>query len=127
MIVETGIVVNSLCSHHNLPFKGEAAIGYIPSSSSSSAVIGLSKLNRIVDWFARRPQIQENLTVQIHEYLNKILTHNNGIIVYLKCTHGCVECRGVKQKGASMITCIPSGFFYENKDGCKTEFFNYLK
>ena len=124
MIVETGIEVSSICSHHNLPFYGVAAIGYIPSEYGK--VIGLSKLNRVVEWFSRRPQIQEGLTKQIHKYLDWKIKDNKGIIVHLKCTHGCVRCRGVRNKDAKMITVVPSGFFVSDEGGCKTEFISYL-
>jgi len=66
IVIQTGIKVNSMCAHHNLPFYGYAAVAYLPEKN----VIGLSKLNRIVDWFSRRPQMQESLTAQIHKFLS---------------------------------------------------------
>lgn len=123
MVFEGGIEVTSMCSHHNLSFTGKAYIAYIPKVGGN--VLGLSKLNRVVEWFARRPQIQEGLTQQIHKFLESKID-NHGLIVMIRASHSCVSCRGVGHQGANMVTCLPSGFFLENKDGCKDEFFHAI-
>jgi GTP cyclohydrolase IA len=87
MVFQGGIPVKSLCSHHHLAFTGKAHVAYIPSKDGK--VIGLSKLNRIVEHYARRPQIQEGLTVQIHDAINEICEGNKGVAVMLSATHTC--------------------------------------
>lgn len=120
MVIEHGIKVESLCSHHLLPFIGKCSIGYLPKEGGT--VLGLSKLNRVVHWFARRPQLQEQLTKQIHDYLQKILGDNViGIIVYIEADHMCVSMRGAKDD-SSMTTCYCSGDFLVNGNGSKDEF-----
>ena len=121
IVFDGNIEVTSLCSHHNLAFSGKAYIGYIPGGR----VIGLSKLNRIVDWYSRRPQIQEGLTQQIHDDLSNILENNNGVMVVIDAMHTCCSHRGIKHK-SSMITASASKYFLENKDGCKDEFYQFI-
>ncbi len=99
MLVEKNIPVFSYCEHHFLPMTGKAHIAYI----SNGKVIGLSKLNRIVHYFSKRPQVQEKLTVQIAEYLKKILETDN-VAVRISAAHLCVAARGVKDMGTSTIT-----------------------
>ena len=90
MVTEMGIEVNSLCSHHLLPFCGVCHISYIPKEGGT--VLGLSKLNRVVHWFAKRPQLQEQLTKQIHDYLSEILGDTvRGIAVFIEAEHMCVS------------------------------------
>lgn len=113
--------VKSMCSHHFLPFDGVAHIAYLPGEK----IIGLSKLNRIVDFFSRRPQVQENLTSQIHEFLDKVLEGNQGVAVYIEAKHLCVSHRGIRQN-STMKTTKLSGAFLDSQDGAKQEFFNYI-
>ena len=91
-------------------------------------VIGLSKLNRIVELFGRRGAIQEQLTSAIHNAVEKITEGNLGVIVTIVAgTHNCVSCRGVKHQGASMVTTKASGVFRENNNLARKEFFDSLK
>jgi len=117
------IDVKSLCSHHNLPFFGKAYVAYIPDENGT--VIGLSKLNRVVEWYARRPQIQEQLTTQIHDQLNDVISDNAGIAVMIKAKHMCSCLRGVKHD-SYMVTSKLSGAFY-NDASAKGEFFEFIK
>ena len=121
IVFEKHVEIVSMCSHHNLAFAGHATIAYIPGGE----VIGLSKLNRIADWFARRPQIQEGLTKQIHDYLVEVLPENKGVMVLIEANHTCCSHRGIKHK-SGMSTPLCSGLFLENKDGCKDEFYQLL-
>lgn len=122
MVFQGNCDVVSLCSHHNLPFVGKAHCAYIPKEKGK--VIGLSKFNRIVDWFSRRPQLQEALTKQIHDFLNENV-ENEGVIVMIEASHSCCSNRGIGQRSL-MITTQPSGLFLENKDGCKDEFYKFV-
>ena len=90
-------------------------------------VIGLSKLNRIVEHFGRRGAIQEQLTAAIHQAVNKVCEGNLGVIVTVVATHNCVSCRGVKHQGASMVTTKASGVFMDNNNQARKEFFDSLK
>ena len=122
MVFQGDIDVVSMCSHHNLAFTGLCHIGYIPGKR----VIGLSKLNRIVEYYSRRPQIQEGLTEQIHRALDEVLVDNHGIIVKIEASHTCCSNRGVGQK-STMMTATVSGYFEENNDGCKDEFYKMIE
>lgn len=124
MVVQCNIPVTSLCSHHHAPFLGRATVGYIPGEDGK--VIGLSKLNRIVDFFARRPQVQENLTMQIHDYINSVCEGNSGVAVFIEAKHTCCSSRGIKHD-STMKTAKVSGFFLENRDGCKDEFYKFIE
>lgn len=119
MLVEKNINVNSTCEHHFLPIVGKAHVAYV----SSGQVIGLSKINRIVDYFARRPQVQERLTVQIAVELKKILKTDD-VAVLIDARHLCVSHRGIEDEGSSTITAEYSGIFRE-KDR-KEEFLKYI-
>jgi GTP cyclohydrolase IA len=109
MLIERDIPVYSCCEHHFVPIIGKAHIGYI----SSGKVIGLSKLNRVVHYFSRRPQVQERLTVQVAEYLKKALGTEN-VAVVINAEHLCVASRGVRDTGASTITSSYHGQFLNN-------------
>ncbi|MBF0278209.1 MAG: GTP cyclohydrolase I FolE [SAR324 cluster bacterium] len=109
MIILQHIPVKSLCAHHLLPFIGEATVAYIPNE----LLCGLSKLSRIVDFFARKPQVQEHLTSDIASYLKKTLKPQ-GVGVIIKASHMCMEMRGVNHNGL-MTTSALSGIFL--KDG----------
>ena len=124
MICQTNIHVVSMCSHHFLPFIGHAAVAYIPAANGK--IIGLSKLNRIVRHFARRPQVQENLTQQIHDYLEKTLIDSLGIAVYIEARHTCINLRGVKDIGSITKTSKLTGSFKE-KNSTRDEFFRMIK
>lgn len=106
MLIERNIPVQSTCEHHFQPIFGVAHVAYIPNGR----VIGLSKLNRIVDYYARRPQVQERLTVQIAEELRRML-HTEDVAVYIDARHMCVQARGVEHHGASTVTAEYSGKF----------------
>jgi len=120
MLVEKDISMNSTCEHHFLPIYGKAHVAYI----ASGKVIGLSKINRIVDHFARRPQVQERLTVQIAEELKKAL-NTEDVAVVIDAEHMCVSCRGIKDKSSSTLTASYSGKFKESKS--KEEFLKYIR
>ena len=123
MVFQGGIPVKSLCSHHHLAFTGVAHVAYIPSKDGK--VIGLSKLNRIVEHYARRPQIQEGLTVQIQDAINEICEGNKGVAVMLSATHTCACLRGVKHDGCEMKTSKLTGDFLE--DACtRSEFYQFV-
>lgn len=117
------ITVNSICSHHWVPFTGKCFVSYIPSVNGK--VIGLSKLNRIVDYYCRRPQIQENLTMQIWEHLDKVLGTNLGIAVLIEADHLCVAMRGAKQN-STMITSKLSGSFLDSEGAARKEFYDSI-
>ena len=125
IIIERNIPLTSMCSHHHQTIGGVVHIGYI--AGESGQVIGLSKLNRIVELFGRRGAIQEQLTSAIHNAVDKITEGNLGVIVTIVAGHSCVSCRGVKHHGASMVTTKASGVFKENGNLARKEFFDSLK
>ena len=106
LIVAQAIPFHSLCMHHLLPFHGVAHIGYVPSKDGR--VTGLSKLARLVEVFARRPQVQERLTTQIADALVAHL-HVQGVIVVVQAEHLCMSMRGIRKPGASTITSAVRG------------------
>lgn len=118
MLVERDISLNSTCEHHFLPIIGKAHVAYI----SSGKVIGLSKINRIVDHFARRPQVQERLTVQIAEELKKVLDTED-VAVVIDAKHLCVSSRGIQDESSSTVTASYSGKFKDPKT--REEFLKY--
>jgi len=119
MLVEKNINLNSTCEHHFLPIVGKAHVAYV----SSGEVIGLSKINRVVDYFARRPQVQERLTVQISNELKRILKTED-IAVVIDARHLCVSSRGIQDEGSSTITAEYGGVFKQQNR--KDEFLKYL-
>lgn len=121
IVFDGNITVHSLCAHHHLSFIGKAHVAYIPGSK----IIGLSKLNRAVEWFSRRPQSQEHLTMQIHDYLNEICDGNGGIAVMIECNHLCACVRGVKHNSI-MKTAKVSGAF-KTDPACREEFYDFVK
>ena len=125
IIIERNIPLTSMCSHHHQTIGGVVHIGYI--SGGDGQVIGLSKLNRIVELFGRRGAIQEQLTSAIHNAVGKVTEGNRGVIVTIVGTHNCVSCRGVKHGGASMITTKASGVFIDNNNQARKEFFDSIK
>jgi len=119
MLVEANISFNSTCEHHFLPIVGKAHIGYI----SSGKVIGLSKLNRIVDYYSRRPQVQERLIMQIFNELKSVLDTEN-VIVVMEATHLCVSSRGIKDESSYTSTIQYGGVFNEKEN--RNDFFNLI-
>lgn len=120
MLMEKNITVKSYCEHHFVPIIGRAHVAYI----SNGKVIGLSKINRIVDYFARRPQVQERLTIQIAEELKKILDTED-VAVFIESTHFCVTMRGVEDDHSSTITTSFHGKF--KSDQRRNEFLNLVR
>jgi GTP cyclohydrolase I len=105
MVLVKDIEVRSNCEHHLVPFTGVAHVGYIPSGGR---ITGLSKLARLVDVFARRPQVQERMTTQIAESLMRIL-EPRGVIVVVECEHLCMSMRGIRKPGARTVTSAVRG------------------
>lgn len=122
VVFQGDIDVKSLCSHHHLAFTGKAYVAYIPDANGK--VIGLSKLNRIVEWFARRPQVQENLTQQVHQYVDETCEDNNGVAVMIKAQHTCCSHRGVGHD-STMITSHLSGAF-KTDASTREEFYKFV-
>ena len=119
MLVEKDITFYSHCEHHFVPIYGKVHVAYI----SSGKVIGLSKINRIVQYYAKRPQVQERMTVQIAEELKKVLkTEDVGVVI--DATHMCVSSRGVGDTNSTTGTADFSGKFKEEK--VKKEFLNFI-
>ena len=125
VVIERNIPLTSMCSHHHQTIQGVVHIGYVVDEKGR--VIGLSKLNRIVELFGRRGAIQEQLTSAIHNAVDKICENNKGVIVTIVGTHNCVSCRGVKHNGASMVTTKASGVFRDNTSLARQEFFDSIK
>ena len=121
MVFQGSITVNSFCSHHHLPFTGVAHTAYIPSKEGK--IIGLSKLNRIVEFYSRRPQVQENLTMQIHDHINSVCEDNLGVAVMVSANHMCACVRGVRHN-ATMKTSKLSGAF--KNAAPRQEFYNFV-
>jgi GTP cyclohydrolase I len=120
MLVEKNITLYSNCEHHFVPIIGKAHIAYI----SSGKVIGLSKLNRIVQYYAQRPQVQERLTIQIANELKAVL-ETDDVAVVIDAVHLCVSSRGIKDINSSTVTAEYSGAFLEK--ATKDEFLQYLR
>ncbi len=130
IIFQGNITVHSLCSHHHLPFVGFAHVAYIPKKTGK--IIGLSKMNRIVEHYARRPQVQENLTEQIHNHLDETIGDNLGVAVMVEATHFCAKVRGVKHNNGLMKTSKLSGVFLDPTDNpqgkdARQEFYDFVK
>ncbi|MEO6851644.1 MAG: GTP cyclohydrolase I FolE [Mucilaginibacter sp.] len=120
MVVEKDITLYSSCEHHFVPIIGKAHIAYL----SSGKVVGLSKLNRIVQYYAQRPQVQERLTIQIANELRVVL-ETNDVAVVIDAVHLCVASRGVKDIASSTLTAEYSGAFLEA--ATKGEFLKYIR
>jgi GTP cyclohydrolase I len=121
LVVQGGIPVTSMCAHHNLAFTGYATVAYLPGEQ----VVGLSKLNRIVEWFARRPQMQESLTQQIHDYITKKMDCDS-VAVSIACKHTCCSHRGIKHPSV-MTTNKFSGAFMEKDNLIREEFLHAIE
>ncbi len=120
MVMETQIPFYSMCSHHLVPFYGHAHMAYVPNGS----LVGLSKLPRILEFYAKRPQLQERLTEQVITFLKEKL-NPKGAIVVIEARHLCVEMRGVKKPGALTVTSAIRGIFH--KRPIREEFLDLLR
>lgn len=120
MLVEKNIVVYSTCEHHLLPIIGRAHVAYI----SNGSVIGLSKMNRIVDYYAKRPQVQERLTMQIVQELQRVLGTED-VACVIDAKHLCVNSRGIKDIESSTVTSEFGGKF--KNEATRKEFLDYIK
>jgi GTP cyclohydrolase I len=108
MVIEKRIPFYSMCAHHLVPFYGHAHLAYIPNDS----ILGLSKFSRILEFYAKRPQLQERLTEQVANYLETKL-RPQGVMVVVEARHLCVEMRGVKKPGAVTVTSAIRGIFHQ--------------
>ena len=120
MLVEKNITVYSTCEHHLLPIVGKAHIAYI----SNGTVVGLSKMNRIVDYFAKRPQVQERLTIQVVKELQDVL-NTKDVACVIDAKHLCVNSRGIRDIESSTVTSEFGGKFKE--EATRREFLDYIK
>lgn len=120
MLVERNITLYSYCEHHFVPIIGKAHVAYIPNKH----VVGLSKLNRIVQYYAKRPQVQERLTMQIADELKSMLFTEN-VAVFIEADHLCVMSRGVNDVSSSTITSEYSGLFQQEQ--YRNEFLSYVR
>tara|TARA_R110002050_G_scaffold4573_2_gene22106 strand:- start:18178 stop:18855 length:678 start_codon:yes stop_codon:yes gene_type:complete len=120
MLVEKNITVYSTCEHHLLPIVGRAHVAYI----SNGTVVGLSKMNRVVDYFAKRPQVQERLTIQIVKELQDVL-NTQDVACIIDAKHLCVNSRGIRDIESSTVTSEFGGKFKE--EATRREFLDYIK
>jgi GTP cyclohydrolase I len=123
MVVQTNIPLTSQCSHHHETILGRVHIAYIPGKEAM--VIGLSKLNRIVEYFGRRGAIQEQLTMAIHQAVDKVCINNIGVAVTIIGEHQCVSCRGTNHVGSAMVTNHLTGVFMD-KSEVRAEYFKSI-
>ena len=121
MVILRGIPFFSMCEHHFLPFYGEANVGYLPNGR----VVGLSKIARAVEIWARRPQVQERLTSQIADSIESALD-STGVGVVIEATHMCMTARGVRKSGATMVTSAMRGSF-RNDPTTRQEFLGLIR
>ena len=122
MVLVRDIEVYSTCEHHLLPFHGVAHVGYIPNEKGQ--ITGLSKIARLVDVFARRPQVQERMTTQIADAMMRVL-EPRGAIVVIEAEHLCMSMRGVRKPGAKTVTSAVRGSFLES-DSTRAEAMSLL-
>ncbi|GAL61355.1 MULTISPECIES: GTP cyclohydrolase I FolE [Algibacter] len=120
MLVEKNITVYSTCEHHLLPIVGRAHIAYI----SNGTVVGLSKMNRVVDYYAKRPQVQERLTIQVVKALQEVL-NTDDVACVIDAKHLCVNSRGIRDIESSTVTSEFGGKFKE--ESTRREFLDYIK
>ncbi|HJM89627.1 MAG TPA: GTP cyclohydrolase I FolE [Dehalococcoidia bacterium] len=109
MVILRSIPFYSMCEHHFLPFHGEAAVGYLPAGR----IVGLSKIARALEIFARRPQVQERLTTQLAECIGDVLDAR-GVGVVIEAEHTCMTARGIKKPGSRMVTSAMRGLFRDD-------------
>jgi GTP cyclohydrolase I len=122
MVIVKDIPLYSLCEHHLVPFFGKAHVGYLPGNGK---VVGLSKIARVVDAYAKRLQVQERLSKQIADCIEKGL-QPHGVIVIIEAEHLCMTMRGVEKPGTITVTSTARGKFLENEAGCKDEFLRLI-
>jgi GTP cyclohydrolase I len=115
------IEVYSLCEHHLLPFFGKAHVAYIPNGT----IVGLSKIPRVIDAFARRLQVQERLTIEIRDCIQEAL-QPLGVAVVLECSHMCMQMRGVQKQNSTTTSSAFTGLFLEN-DATRKEFMHLIR
>ncbi len=121
MVIVKDIEVYSMCEHHMLPFFGKAHIAYIPDGK----IVGLSKLPRIVDTYARRMQVQERLTIEIRDCVQRVLKPK-GVAVVIECAHMCMQMRGVQKQNSVTTSSAFTGIFLNN-DSTRKEFINLVQ
>jgi len=121
MVIVKDIEIYSMCEHHMLPFFGKAHIAYIPNGT----IVGLSKIPRIVDAYARRLQVQERLTIEIRDCIQRTL-NPKGVAVVIECTHMCMAMRGVQKQNSSTTSSAFTGIFLKN-DATRKEFINLIQ
>jgi GTP cyclohydrolase I len=120
MVMEKRLPFYSMCAHHLVPFHGHAHIAYIPND----AILGLSKFGRILEFYAKRPQLQERLTEQVANYLETKL-RPQGVMVVIEARHLCVEMRGIRKSGAVTVTSAIRGIFHQRP--VREEFLDLLR
>lgn len=121
MVIVKDIEVYSQCEHHMLPFFGKAHVAYIPDGT----IVGLSKIPRIVDAYARRLQVQERLTLEIRDCIQRTL-NPKGVAVVLECSHMCMQMRGVQKQNSTTTSSAFTGLFLKN-DSTRKEFINLIQ
>ena len=121
MVLVKDIEIYSLCEHHILPFFGKAHVAYIPNNK----IVGLSKIPRVVDAFSRRLQVQERLTIEIRDCIQKTLDPK-GVAVVVECSHMCMQMRGVQKQNSVTTTSAFTGIFLKN-DSTRKEFINLVQ
>ncbi len=121
MVIVKDIEVYSMCEHHMLPFFGKAHIAYIPNGT----IVGLSKIPRVVDAYARRLQVQERLTIEIRDCIQRTLKPK-GVAVVIECCHMCMAMRGVQKQNSSTTSSAFTGLFLKN-DATRKEFVNLIQ
>lgn len=121
MVIVKDIEVYSMCEHHMLPFFGKAHIAYIPNGT----IVGLSKIPRVVDAFSRRLQVQERLTIEIRDALQRVL-QPKGVAVVLECAHMCMQMRGVQKQNSTTTSSAFTGLFLSN-DATRKEFIQLIQ
>lgn len=121
MVIVKDIEVYSLCEHHMLPFFGKAHVAYIPDGK----IVGLSKVPRVVDAFSRRLQVQERLTIEIRDCIQRTL-NPKGVAVVIECSHMCMQMRGVQKQNSVTTTSAFTGLFLKN-DATRKEFINLVQ
>jgi GTP cyclohydrolase I len=121
MVIVKDIEIYSMCEHHMLPFFGKAHVAYIPDGK----IVGLSKIPRVVDAFSRRLQVQERLTLEIRDAIQRTLAPK-GVAVVIECAHMCMQMRGVQKQNSVTTTSAFTGLFMTN-DATRREFINLVQ
>ena len=121
-VLEKGIRVSSTCEHHFVPIDGKATVAYIPREK----ILGLSKMNRIVEYFSKRPQVQERLTEQIKAAMSYV-AETSDVAVFIDATHFCVKTRGIQDVGSTTVTLSVGGVFAEDNSDIRREFLNLAR